>query len=269
MSEQPPIRQLRQAYAQRPFSVFAVSRQTKLPGRAARYSTIHSAMIFPVSGRARIVLGEEELVCEEGTVLHGCPHMDLLFEALDGRPFEHINVYYEANRDNQGDEARWMERPWAYSPESFADLLARVEALEELNAAVTLDNRLNQIIGATNLLRSMFNPSPRGRADKRMAQARAYLEAHFCEPTSLEGLAARFGMSAQRFSNCFARAHQIRPMSLLISLRLERAVSLLQTGLPVKDVAHAVGYEDPLYFSRLFKRHYGISPSQARIQQAE
>ena len=39
---------------------------------------------------------------------------------------------------------------------------------------------------------------------------------------------------------------------------------LLQTDMRVKDVAHAVGYDDPLYFSRLFRRHYGCSPSEAR-----
>ena len=53
-------------------------------------------------------------------------------------------------------------------------------------------------------------------------------------------------------------------MNLLISLRLEQAMRLLQTDMRVKDVAHAVGYDDPLYFSRLFKRHYGCSPSEAR-----
>ena len=53
-------------------------------------------------------------------------------------------------------------------------------------------------------------------------------------------------------------------MNLLISLRLEQAMRLLQTDMRVKDVAHAVGYDDPLYFSRLFRRHYGCSPSEAR-----
>ena len=264
MNAHPSTLELRRAYAQRPFSVFAVSRQVKFPGECARYSTIHSAMIFPVRGRARFVLGGECLEGRRGVVLHGCPHKDLLFEAVGDEPFEHINVYYEANSDEAGDPHHWMMRPFDFVPDNYDELMARVEALEALNAAATLDSRLNQIVGATNLLRTMFDPSPRTRADERMARARAYIETHFAEPLCLDDLAARYGMAAQRFSHCFARVHRVRPMNLLISLRLEQAMRLLQTDMRVKDVAHAVGYDDPLYFSRLFKRHYGCSPSEAR-----
>ena len=264
MNAHPSALELRRAYAQRPFSVFAVSRQVKFPGECARYSTIHSAMIFPVRGRARFVLGGECLEGRRGVVLHGCPHKDLLFEAVGDEPFEHINVYYEANSDEAGDPHHWMMRPFDYAPDNYDELMARVEALEALNAAATLDSRLNQIVGATNLLRTMFDSSPRTRADECMARARAYIETHFAEPLCLDDLAARYGMAAQRFSHCFARVHRVRPMNLLISLRLEQAMRLLQTDMRVKDVAHAVGYDDPLYFSRLFKRHYGCSPSEAR-----
>ena len=264
MNAHPSTLELRRAYAQRPFSVFAVSRQVKFPGECARYSTIHSAMIFPVRGRARFVLGGECLEGRRGVVLHGCPHKDLLFEAVGDEPFEHINVYYEANSDEAGDPHHWMMRPFDYAPDNYDELMARVEALEALNAAATLDSRLNQIVGATNLLRTMFDSSPRTRADECMARARAYIETHFAEPLCLDDLAARYGMAAQRFSHCFARVHRVRPMNLLISLRLEQAMRLLQTDMRVKDVAHAVGYDDPLYFSRLFKRHYGCSPSEAR-----
>lgn len=264
MNAHPSVLELRRAYAQRPFSVFAVSRQVKFPGECARYSTIHSAMIFPVRGTARFVLGGECLEGRRGVVLHGCPHEDLLFEAVGDEPFEHINVYYEANSDATGDPQHWMMRPFDFAPVNYDELMARVEALEALNAAATLDNRLNQIVGATNLLRTMFDPSPRTRADERMVRARAYIETHFAEPICLDDLAARYGMGAQRFSYCFARAHRVRPMNLLISLRLEQAMRLLQTDMRVKDVAHAVGYDDPLYFSRLFRRHYGCSPSEVR-----
>ena len=137
---------------------------------------------------------------------YGCPHKDLLFGAVGDEPFEHINVYYEANSDETGDPHHWMMRPFDFVPDNYDELMVRVEALEALNAAATLDSRLNQIAGATNLLRTMFDPSPRTRADERMARARAYIETHFAEPICLDDLAARYGMGAQRFSCCFARA---------------------------------------------------------------
>ena len=146
MNAHPSALELRRAYAQRPFSVFAVSRQVKFPGECARYSTIHSAMIFPVRGTARFVLGGECLEGRRGVILHGCPHKDLLFEAVGDEPFEHINVYYEANGDDTGDPQHWMMRPFDFAPANYDELMARVEALEALNAAATLDSRLNQIV---------------------------------------------------------------------------------------------------------------------------
>ena len=52
----------------------------------------------------------------------------------------------------------------------------------------------------------------------------------------------------------------------LINIRLERAKELLEQGQTgsIQEVAAAVGYEDAYHFSKLFKKRYGISPSQAK-----
>ncbi len=274
----PDPRDLRREYTQRPFSVFAVSRQVKLPGERVCYSTIHSAMIFPVKGKARLSLDGEGMLGEWGVVLHGCPHRHLEFETLDDEPFVHLNVYYEAGEcvtadlcaampDGGPHEASpndWMSRPYVFVPADYEELLARVEALEALGKSPSLANRLNQIIGATALLKSMFDTSSRRRTDERMARVRAYLETRYAEPVGISDLAELVGMSEQRLSFCFNRAYGMRPMSFLIAQRLERAAQLLESDMLVKDVARAVGYEDPLYFSRLFKKHYGCSPSAMR-----
>ena len=260
----PNPRDLRRVYIHRPFSVFAVSRQTKLPGERVRYSTIHSAMIFPVSGQARLSLGDDALIGERGRVLHGCPHRPLVFEALGDKPFEHINVYYEAGADDGSDPDDWMGRPWLFEPASYEALLARVEALEALNRIPSLENRLNQIVGTTGLLKSMFSASARHQVNERVARVRVYLETHFSEPVRLHDLAQMVGMSEQRLSYAFDRAYGIRPMNFLIMRRLEEANRLLQEGALVKDAAQAAGYDDALYFSRLFKKHYGCSPDSVR-----
>jgi AraC-like DNA-binding protein len=55
------------------------------------------------------------------------------------------------------------------------------------------------------------------------------------------------------------------PLGLLIRLRLQRAMDLLQQGTHnVAEAASAVGYDDPFYFSRLFRKHMGITPSSCR-----
>ena len=57
----------------------------------------------------------------------------------------------------------------------------------------------------------------------------------------------------------------IRPINYLIQYRLEQAIELLKDGdYTVQEVSSLVGYSDPLYFSRIFKKHVGYSPSQVK-----
>jgi two-component system, response regulator YesN len=90
-----------------------------------------------------------------------------------------------------------------------------------------------------------------------------YLRENYRLPYSLERLAATFGCKTAYLLRLYRKATGSTPTQDLIRLRIEKAKRLL-TGHPqleVKQVAAAVGYEDPLYFSRLFKRETGFAPS--------
>lgn len=68
-----------------------------------------------------------------------------------------------------------------------------------------------------------------------------------------------------KLSYLFYTYKNIRPIQYLISCRLSISCDLLvDTSLPIQEIAHRVGYEDALFFSRLFKRHMGCSPKQFR-----
>ena len=57
----------------------------------------------------------------------------------------------------------------------------------------------------------------------------------------------------------------ISPQEYLLDYRIRKACELLQnTDLPIAHIARSVGYEDSLYFSRLFKQHMKSSPSSYR-----
>lgn len=54
------------------------------------------------------------------------------------------------------------------------------------------------------------------------------------------------------------------PADFIRNIRLEKAIELLKNGESVTDVSWAVGFEDPVYFSKVFKKHFGFSPSSAK-----
>ena len=83
---------------------------------------------------------------------------------------------------------------------------------------------------------------------------------------TIEDMARKNHLSASHFSSLFRKATGMSPMDYFIHLKLQKACLLLYSGdIKIKDVALAVGYEDPYYFSRLFKKYLKLSPDQYRV----
>ena len=91
----------------------------------------------------------------------------------------------------------------------------------------------------------------------------AWLEAHMREPLSVQDLCGAFHISQSYLARLF-RKHSARSCNkYLTELRVRRARELLRDNprARIRDVAEAVGYADPLYFSRVFRSYVGKSPS--------
>jgi AraC-like DNA-binding protein len=92
-----------------------------------------------------------------------------------------------------------------------------------------------------------------------------HLREHYREPIRLEDLSRLAGLSANHLGTLFRRQTGKGPIDYLIQIRLEEARRLLGLrGHRVKEVAAAVGYQDPAYFSRLFRKYAGVSPALCR-----
>lgn len=73
------------------------------------------------------------------------------------------------------------------------------------------------------------------------------------------------GMSPSHFIRCFKAERHVTPNVYLTRLRMEKAQLLLrETDLKIREVAARLGYDDPFYFSNVFKKYTGISPTQYR-----
>jgi transcriptional regulator GlxA family with amidase domain len=103
-------------------------------------------------------------------------------------------------------------------------------------------------------------------SDPAMARVEAWLRAHLGEPVRLEEVAGRFGMPWRTFHRHFRAAFGEAPKPYLQKLRLEAARRVLEDdgAASVEEVARRVGYEDPVFFRALFKRHAGVTPSAYR-----
>ena len=82
---------------------------------------------------------------------------------------------------------------------------------------------------------------------------------------TLAELAREAKLSVVHFNRVFKKQFGISPMNYVIQKRVALACSLLtETGQPLKQVGERVGYRDPFFFSRQFKKVMGVSPSGYR-----
>lgn len=103
--------------------------------------------------------------------------------------------------------------------------------------------------------------------NKYIEKALNFIHEHFHEDISLADVASQVYRSPEHFSRLFKEVTGKNFSVYLTNYRLIQARSLLiNTDLKITEIAFKVGYQNPSYFSRLYKKHMGISPEEERRQ---
>jgi len=93
----------------------------------------------------------------------------------------------------------------------------------------------------------------------------AFINENYMKPISLAQISANTYMSPVYISKVFKDATGESPINYLIHLRLAKACELLEnSNASIKEIARQVGYTDVYYFSKHFKKYFGISPMHYR-----
>ena len=116
--------------------------------------------------------------------------------------------------------------------------------------------------------REMGEVSDDPGTSKVISDAKLYMSEHFTDPNlMLQDVAKSVNMSNSRFSTVFSQQNGQTFTEYLISLRLGKAKEMLRTtGVKSTQIARECGYNDSHYFSYIFKKNVGITPSEYRSQ---
>ena len=140
-----------------------------------------------------------------------------------------------------------------------AELRTREAGYKAMSAALLM----RMIVRLSRAQTHLTAPGPQTRLC--IGRAITFIENHFEEPLRIEDLAARAGTCARSLQRHFLRAFGASPVEYVNRLRVKKASELLlETDMNITEVAGAVGIDDSNYFSRLFHRLAGISPSGYR-----
>lgn len=132
-------------------------------------------------------------------------------------------------------------------------------ALQQILAGAT-DNLMGLIYSAQQAQPAAGAPNPNA-----IESAITRIQNELGRDMNMTLLARELGVSYSWFRHTFTAHTGLSPHQYLLELRLVRARNLLvETELPIKEIARQAGFEDELYFSRLFRQRMNLTPSQWR-----
>lgn len=209
-----------------------------------------SALAFRIRGSARISTKEGDFLVEPNDILYFPQNIAYTAEYTDTEmivihfitaeddpapkvfSFENGERYYQLF---QQAHAQWQGKETGYHLRILSilyDLLAQLTAKE---AAITLPKHFLQAV-------SHINANYRSNA------------------LSIDAICAEAGISQTVFRTLFKKYYQKSPIAYITDLRLEYARNLIAGGAPIETAALESGFNDPKYFARTVKKHFGCTP---------
>lgn len=94
-----------------------------------------------------------------------------------------------------------------------------------------------------------------------IGKIKKYIEENYMKDIGLEDIASAVGFDKSYIGRVFKKSEGKTIMNYVLEYRIEKANSLIKKGMSVSEVSYAVGFNDPAYFSKCFKKVTGTSPS--------
>jgi AraC-like DNA-binding protein len=240
------------------------------------------AFCFVVQGGKQVLVGEEVLWYDPGHYLLFTVDLPVIFrveEASEGKPYFGLrldldpalvaSVMMEAGAETRKGDA--SVKAIGVNPVD-GDLLDAVVRLVRLVGKPSEQRILAPLIKREIVYRLLAGgegarlghlvASSRGDT-RRISRAIGQVREHYNEPLKIDEIARELGMSISGFHHHFKSVTSMSPLQFQKQIRLQEARRLmLGENLDAASAGHRVGYEDPAYFSRDYKKLFGVPPQR-------
>ena len=229
-------------------------------------------LLYIVSGKAHFYFNGTERIVQAGRMVLIPPRVEQKYEYFGEEKPEVYWVHFTGS-DVKNILRKYeipMDDPIFYSGASSVYSYIFKEMINELQTCRTgyeelLAMYLQQIFLLVQRTRQERKPTVTTYIQEEMEYARRYFNEHYNEPISIQEYAESRNMSVCYFQRNFKQLVNHTPMQYLLTIRVNNAASLLETtDYSMAEIAAIVGYEDPLYFSRVFRKIKGMSPTEYR-----
>lgn len=222
-----------------------------------------NGFLYILHGQCRYLYGDEDFALSPGSLVYlpkGSDHTLM----VDSPEFEFYRIDFTLTVN--GETVFFSDVPLKLCHRASAEVAEAIQTLADRYEF------MQDTMAKTELLCRIF----RGVCDmtvnprrEKLAPAIGYLLEHMTEGINCQQLAQLCSLSTAQFYNLFHQEYQATPLEYRNSLLMRRATLLLRDEtFPVAEIAETLGFESVSYFSRFFKKHKGISPSEYRKQKS-
>lgn len=169
----------------------------------------------------------------------------------------------------------WMETLLQQLLKLFQRLIPSVTEEEVMRAEYDLNEKLCLSVYLGEIfediwlhLERMLNSSERKNSSIKelIAKIEAYIQSNYCSDINIEEIARKFSFNSTYLTKVFKKEKGLTPVKFIMMLRIQEAERLLTDNpeLDVRKIGEIVGYDDPQYFSRIFKNVANCTPTEYR-----
>lgn len=228
---------------------------------------------FVLSGKGKMFYGNKTWEISGGQIFYISPGEKIGYVSDRDDPWSYVWIGYNGVQAEEYSKMAGLtlENPVRFSAaiQEISDLVEELLKAQALTSAENL-HRMSLVLKIMSILikENDQNADTAARNPEEpdfVRLAMQYISQNFDKNLRIHDIAAELGVSRSYLSSCFKKSIGCSPQAFILNLRMERAGSLLRTTtLPVNVISGAVGYQDQLAFSKIFKQFYGVSPRDFR-----
>ncbi|MBO6163594.1 MAG: AraC family transcriptional regulator [Lachnospiraceae bacterium] len=228
---------------------------------------------FVMKGAGKLVVNEKETPVSYGDIYimpPGTYHRNI---AIDEKGMEYFVIRFRKDEGDLGLQ-RFLDRTGPAVTQSgshfdYFESACRLLLDLHVSNGGYADEKVQTIcLGMIQVVKLLIENRAlaiRTRSDFSMNDLLVYITEHCEEKITLESLSKRFSVSASHLSRMFNQAFHCSPINYLINARMARATEYLgRTDKSISEIAELVGYENHFYFTNLFIKRIGCSPTEYR-----
>ena len=232
---------------------------------------------FTIDGEVTEVKHGDQLLIPAGSrytanTVGGCEYYFLHFTdrivSVLSRPNERLNISRTINIEDQ-------KKPECYLPafqdisNDYKQIMLLLIGMDRLRSIDRAEEQYLFQLDFSRLLMTLSiqcrNDNDEGRVDGLSRRVRLYIGENITKPLTLAGLSEHFGVSKSYLLRLFKRDCGMSVTAYINAAKLDLAAELLQSSMMnVSETGDYLGYSDPGYFSRIFRKRFGVPPSELK-----